>query len=53
VPGTDLLGILPASRRVSGGDPAQIAMCPREYLELPLSDPLAEGRRIPRFAAVP
>ena len=53
VPGTDLLGILPASRRVPGGDPAQIAMCPREYLELPLSDPLAEGRRIPRFAAVP
>ena len=49
MPGTDLLGILPASQRVSGGDPAQIAMCPREYLELPLNDPLVEGLRIPRF----
>jgi len=53
VPGTDLLGILPASGRVSGGDPTQIAMCPPEYLELPIRDPHSEGTRIPRFAGVP
>jgi len=53
VPGTDLLGILPASRRASGGDPAQIVMCPSEYLEIPIRDPLVEGTRIPRFAGAP
>jgi len=53
VPGTDLLGILPASGRVSGGDPTQIEVCSREYLEPLIRDPSTEGTRIPRFVGSP